>query len=174
MSELSGCAAYVTRYGTATATVLEATRRAGIFLASLATAAPGKGPRDKAEAQRLWLSVLDRHEAWMRRRWDFCFVFGVSVITPAYVGCCFVFDAAVAIAAAAVAVASTAAAAADAVDRTGTVVAGGGGGTASIGPFAPDFTVAAALAAATSSAADPTGIAVAADTSSIAPFEAAR
>ena len=82
MSELSGCAAFLTRYQTATAAVLEAARRAGLFLASLATAAPGKGPRGKAEAQRLWLSVLDRHEAWMRRRWvfffesDSCFITG--------------------------------------------------------------------------------------------------
>ncbi|CAM9536577.1 unnamed protein product, partial [Laminaria digitata] len=68
VSGLSNCAAFATRYRTATAAVLEAARRVGLLLASLATATGGKGPRDKAEAQRLWLSVLDRHEAWMRRR----------------------------------------------------------------------------------------------------------
>lgn len=94
VSELSGCAAFVTRYHTATVVVLEAARRAGLFLASLATAAPGKGPRDKAEAQRLWFSVLDRHEAWMRRRWGVFFFSGLvfSVVTHSFdvvaVFCC--------------------------------------------------------------------------------------
>lgn len=59
------------RHRAAEAAISEAARRAELLMSTLATndgAGGGKGPREKAAAQRRWLSVLDRHEAWIRRR----------------------------------------------------------------------------------------------------------
>lgn len=70
-SKLGESAPYVDRHRSAAAAVSEAARRAELLIGTLTTA-DGKGPREKAAVQRRWLSVLDRHEAWMRRRWDVC------------------------------------------------------------------------------------------------------
>ncbi|CAM9302839.1 unnamed protein product, partial [Ectocarpus fasciculatus] len=71
-SKLGESAAYVDRHRAAEEAVSEAARRAELLMSTLATSngagGGGKGPREKAAAQRRWLSVLDRHEAWIRRR----------------------------------------------------------------------------------------------------------
>lgn len=70
-SELGRLATYADRHRSATAAVREAARRTELLMATLEAAdggGGGKGPKEKAAAQRQWLSVLDRHEAWMRRR----------------------------------------------------------------------------------------------------------
>ncbi|CAM9485723.1 unnamed protein product [Ectocarpus sp. 6 AP-2014] len=70
-SELGESTAFVDRHRAAEAAISEAARRAELLMSTLATndgAGGGKGPREKAAAQRRWLSVLDRHEAWIRRR----------------------------------------------------------------------------------------------------------
>ncbi|CAN0079868.1 unnamed protein product, partial [Ectocarpus sp. 8 AP-2014] len=70
-SELGESTAFVNRHRAAEAAISEAARRAELLMSTLATndgAGGGKGPREKAAAQRRWLSVLDRHEAWIRRR----------------------------------------------------------------------------------------------------------
>lgn len=71
-AELGRLATYADRHRSATAAGREAARRTELLMATLETAGGGggggKGPKEKAAAQRQWLSVLDRHEAWMRRR----------------------------------------------------------------------------------------------------------
>ncbi|CAM9572369.1 unnamed protein product [Ectocarpus sp. 12 AP-2014] len=70
-SELGESTAFVGRHRAAEAAISEAARRAELLMSTLAAndaAGGGKGPREKAAAQRRWLSVLDRHEAWIRRR----------------------------------------------------------------------------------------------------------
>lgn len=65
--ELGELATFTDRHRSATEAVAEAARRLALLIGTLTTD-DGKGPREKAEAQRQWFSVLDRHEAWMRRR----------------------------------------------------------------------------------------------------------
>lgn len=67
-SKLGESATYVDRHRSAVTAVSEAARRTELLMGTLTTA-DGKGAREKAAVQRQWLSVLDRHEAWMRRRW---------------------------------------------------------------------------------------------------------
>lgn len=66
-SKLGELVSYVDRHRSATAAVSEAARRVELLMGTLATV-EGQGPREKAAVQRQWMSVLDRHEAWMKRR----------------------------------------------------------------------------------------------------------
>lgn len=67
-SSLRESATFVEQHRSATDAVSEAARRAQLWLGNSATG--GKAPSEAtAAAQRQWLSALDHHEAWMRRRW---------------------------------------------------------------------------------------------------------
>ncbi|CAN0011266.1 unnamed protein product, partial [Scytosiphon promiscuus] len=67
-STLGDLATYTDRHRTACEAVSEAARRAQQLMDTLAVDDDSRAPREKAAAQRLWLKVLDRHEAWVRRR----------------------------------------------------------------------------------------------------------